>query len=55
MLRDFDLTSINGVDCLTRVEAWLPAKTEPVNATVHHLRSHRPTDVWQLSIGHPRW
>jgi hypothetical protein len=47
-------TNANGVDCLERVEAWLPAAAEPVYVMLDHLNTHRTTDVWLFSLAHSR-
>jgi hypothetical protein len=48
-------TSAHGVDCLDRVEAWLPAAAAQVDAMVDHLRTHRTPDVLLCSLAPPRW
>jgi hypothetical protein len=47
--------SVDWVDFLQRVEAWLPAETEQVYAIVDNLSTHRTTDVLLFSLAHPRW
>ena len=48
-------TSVNWVDFLEQVEAWLPAEAEQVYAIVDHLSTHCTTDVLLVSLAHPRW
>jgi transposase len=48
-------TTVNWVDFLEQVDAWLPADAEQVYAIVDNLQSHRATDVLLFSLSHPRW
>jgi hypothetical protein len=48
-------TILNGVDFLTRVEAWIPPEVEHVYAIVDKLSTHRATDLLLFSLTHPRW
>ena len=48
-------TTVNWVDFLTQVEAWIPADIERVYAIVDNLSTHRATDVLLFSLAHPRW
>jgi transposase len=48
-------TTVNWVDFLTQVEAWIPAEIERVYAIVDNLSAHLATDVLLFSLAHPRW
>lgn len=48
-------TTVNWVDFLGRVEAWIPVDVERVYAIVDNLSTHRATDVLLFSLAHPRW
>jgi hypothetical protein len=48
-------TIANWVDFLGRVEAWLPAAAERVDAVLDNLNGHRATDVLLFALAHPRW
>ena len=48
-------TTVNWIDFLERVEAWLPTDGERVYAIVDNLSVHRATDVLLFSLAHPRW
>ena len=48
-------TTVNWVDFLTQVDAWIPAEVERVYAIVDNLSTHRATDVLLFSLAHPRW
>lgn len=48
-------TTVNWVDFLTQVEAWIPADIERVYAIVDNLSTHRATDVLLFSLTYPRW
>jgi transposase len=48
-------TTVNWLDFLTQVEAWIPAEIERVYAIVDNLSTHRATDVLLFSLAHPRW
>lgn len=48
-------TTVNWVDFLTQVEAWIPAEVERVDAIVDNRSTHRATDVLLFSLAHPRW
>jgi transposase len=48
-------TTVNWVDFLTQVEAWIPPEIERVYAIVDNLSTHRATDVLLFSLAHPRW
>jgi hypothetical protein len=47
-------TSANGVDFLERVEAWLPAEAEQIDAIVDDLSTHGATEVLLLPLARPR-
>lgn len=48
-------TTVNWVDWLTQVDAWVPADVERVYAIVDNLSTHRATDVLLFSLAYPRW
>ena len=48
-------TTVNWVDFLTQVDAWIPPEVERVYAIVDNLSTHRATDVLLFSLTHPRW
>lgn len=48
-------TTVNWVDFLIQVDAWIPAGVEHVYAIIDNLSSHRATDVLLFSLAHPRW
>jgi len=48
-------TIANWVDCLERVEAWVPPAAERVYAILDTLDAHRATDVRLFHLAHPRW
>lgn len=48
-------TTVNWVDFLEQVDAWLPAEVDPVYAIVDNLSTHRAADVLLFSLAHPRW
>lgn len=48
-------TTVNWVDFLTQVEAWIPLEVQQVYAIVDNLSTHRATDVLLFSLAHPRW
>lgn len=48
-------TTVNWVDFLTQVDAWIPPEVERVYAIVDNLRTHRATDVLLFCLTHPRW
>jgi transposase len=48
-------TTVNWVDFLEQVEAWLPEAVQHVFAIVDNLNVHRATDVLLFSLAHPRW
>ncbi len=48
-------TTVNWVDFLTLVDAWIPPEVERVYAIVDNLSTHRATDVLLFSLAHPRW
>jgi transposase len=48
-------TTVNWVDFLIQVDAWIPAGVEHVYAIVDNLSTHRATDVLLFSLAHPRW
>lgn len=48
-------TTVNWVDFLIQVDAWIPAGVEHVYAILDNLSSHRATDVLLFSLAHPRW
>jgi transposase len=48
-------TTVNWVDFLSQVDAWIPAEVERVYAIVDNLSTHRATDVLLFSLTHPRW
>ena len=48
-------TTVNWVDFLSQVDAWIPSEIERVYAIVDNLSTHRATDVLLFSLAHPRW
>lgn len=48
-------TTVNWVDFLTPVDAWIPPEVEQVDAIVDHLSTHRAIDGLLFSLTHPRW
>lgn len=48
-------TTVNWVDFLEQVEAWLPKQAQHVFAILDNLNVHRATDVLLFSLAHPRW
>jgi hypothetical protein len=48
-------TTVNWVDFLEQVEAWIPPEIEHVYAIVDNLSTHRATDVLLFSLAPPRW
>ncbi len=48
-------TTVNYVDFLTKVEAWVSSEAERVYAIMDNLNAHRATDVLLFSLTHPRW
>jgi transposase len=48
-------TTLNWVDFLTQVDAWIPVAVERVYAILDNLSTHRATDVLLFSLTHPRW
>jgi transposase len=48
-------TTANWVDFLGRVEAWVPAEVERLDAILDNLSTHRATDVLLFNLAHPRW
>jgi transposase len=48
-------TTVNFVDFLERIEAWVPADVERVYAILDNLSTHRTTDVLLFALAHPRW
>ena len=50
-----DRMGANGVDCPARVDTWLPAAVEPIDAMVGHLNPHRSTSVWRFLLAHLCW
>jgi transposase len=42
------------VDCLARVEAWIPPDLERIYAMMDNRRAHRATEVLLFSLAHPR-
>jgi len=48
-------SSVNWVDFLERVEAWLPRDAERVYAIVDNLSAHRTLDVLLFMLACPRW
>ena len=47
-------TTVNWVDFLARVEAWVPT-AERVYAILDNLSMHRALDVLLFALAHPRW
>ena len=48
-------SAVNFADFLEKVDAWLPADTEPIYAILDNLSTHRATDVLWFAQAHPRW
>lgn len=48
-------TTVNWIDFLGRVEAWVPAAAGRVYAILDNLAAHRSTDALLFSLAHPRW
>ena len=48
-------TIVHWVDCLERVDTWVPQETETVDAILDNLNVHRATDVLLFSLAHPGW
>lgn len=48
-------TTANFADFLEKVEAWIPAEIQRVDAILDNLSAHRATDVLLFSLAHPRW
>jgi transposase len=48
-------TIANWLDFLDRVDAWIPAESEPVYAILDNLSAHRALDVLLWALAHPRW
>ena len=48
-------TIANWVDFLGRVEAWIPAEAERVDAIVDNRNVHRASDVLLFALAQPRW
>ena len=48
-------TTANWVDFLERVDAWVGAAGERVDAILDNLSTHRATDVLLWARAHPRW
>jgi hypothetical protein len=43
------------VECLERVDAWVPQEAEASYAMLDNRNVHRATDVLLFSLAHPRW
>jgi len=48
-------SAVNFADFLEKVDAWLPADTEPIYAILDNLSTHRATDGLWFAQAHPRW
>jgi hypothetical protein len=48
-------TTVNWIDFLERVEAWLPVDCDRVYTILDNLSMHHATDVLLFSLAHPRW
>jgi transposase len=48
-------STANWADFLGRVEAWLPAEFERVEAIADHQGAHRAPDVLLFALAYPRW
>jgi hypothetical protein len=48
-------TTVNFVDFLLKVEAWVPAGVERVYAIMDSLSAHKAADVLLFALAHPRW
>src|SRR6201995_3117122 len=48
-------TTVNWVDFLGKVEAWIDPAVERVYAVLDNLNIHSAPDVLLLSLPHPRW
>ncbi len=48
-------TTVNFVDFLAQVDAWLPAEAETISAMMDNLAAHHSADVLLFSARHPRW
>jgi transposase len=48
-------TTVNFVDFLEKVEAWLPGTIQRIYAILDNLQAHRASDVLLFSLAHPRW
>ena len=48
-------STVNWIDFLVRVDAWIPAPIKHVYAILDNLSMHRATDVLLFSLAHPRW
>ena len=48
-------TTVNWVDFLSAVEAWIDPAVERVYAVLDNLNIHRAPDVLLFSLLHPRW
>jgi transposase len=48
-------TTVNFVDFLDKVDAWLPPAMERIYVILDNLRAHRATDVLLFALAHPRW
>ena len=43
------------LDCLEKVNTWLPKDVDRVYAIMDNLRAHKAYDVLLFSLAHPRW
>ena len=48
-------TMAKWVECLERVDAWVPQEAEASYAMLDNRNVHRATDVLLFSLAHPRW
>ncbi len=48
-------TTVNFVDFLARVDAWLPTEAECVYAIMDNLSAHRSANALLFSVRYPRW
>ena len=48
-------TTVNWVDFLSEVEAWIDPAVERIYAVTDNLSTHSAPDVLLFSLLHPRW
>jgi DDE superfamily endonuclease len=48
-------SAANWADFLGRVEAWIPAEVERIDAIVDNLQAHRAVDVLLFALAFARW